>query len=61
VFSLDERTRAYLYRLLTPIGALLVAYGVIGAEEADLWVALGTVALVGEGSLAVAYTSTKDK
>ena len=41
-----EPVRAYLYGLLIPGAALAVAYGVMAADKAALWVALGGVALV---------------
>lgn len=45
--------RAYLYPVVLAVVPLLVAYGLISAEVAPLWVALGT-ALLGLGT-ATAY------
>lgn len=55
---MQQRTRSYIYKILTPLAALLVAYGLIDPEAADLWVALGAAVLAAEGGLAAAYTPT---
>ena len=56
---MPEHVRAYIYRLLTPVAALLIFYGVISEAEAALWVELaGTALLVGEGALAARHTTT---
>jgi hypothetical protein len=57
-----EPVRAYLYGLLTPAAALAVAYGVLSANKAALWVAFGGVVLVpGAAELARRkVTPTKD-
>ena len=54
---MDERYRAYFYRLITPITALLIYYGVIDDQAAALWAAL--VGAVLTGGLAIANTSTR--
>lgn len=56
----DERVRAYIYRIGTPIGALLVFYGFLSEQELALWLGVvGAVLMIGEGALASAHTSTK--
>lgn len=49
--------RAYLYGLLLPGFALAVAYGVLEADKAALWIALGGAALVVTGG-EIAQTKT---
>ena len=57
---MDERTRAYLYRIGTALIPLLIVYGVVSEAEAALWVGvLGAVLAAGEGALATKHTSTK--
>ena len=57
---MPEHVRAYIYRLLTPVGALLVFYGLLGDAELALWLQLaGAALLVGEGALAARHTSTR--
>lgn len=46
----SEPVRLYLYGLLVPVLALLIAYGLIAAEDAPLWAALVTSALVPTGA-----------
>lgn len=41
--------RVYLYGLLTPGFALAVAYGLLSADKAALWITLGGAALVVTG------------
>lgn len=53
----NERTRAWLYRVLLTLQPLIVAYGVASSEQAAMWVAVAAAAL-GSG-LASANTSTK--
>lgn len=53
---MTERHRAYFYRLITPITALLIYYGVIDDRAAALWAAL--VGAILTGGLAIANTST---
>lgn len=57
---MPEHVRAYIYRLGTPVAALLMFYGVIGETEASLWLGLlGAALMVGEGAIASMNTSTK--
>lgn len=57
---MPEHVRAYIYRLGTPVGALLIFYGIISEAEAALWLGLlGAVMMVGEGAMAALNTSTK--
>lgn len=53
---MDEATRAWIYRVLTAVVPILIAYGVLDEQVAPLWVALGA-AVLGTG-LAAANTST---
>lgn len=56
----QEHVRAYIYRIVTPLGALLVFYGILGEEELSLLSTLaGTILFVGDGALAMRNTSTK--
>lgn len=57
---MDEKTRAYIYRVALAVGALLVLYGVIGEAELAQWAIL-VAALLGLGTdiLATKNTSTK--
>lgn len=41
----SEPVRLYLYGLLAPVVAVLVAYGVVDDVTAPLWIALGTAVL----------------
>lgn len=52
----SEPTRAWIYRILVAAIPILIAYGVLDAEDAALWVALAG-ALLGFG-LATANTTT---
>lgn len=53
---MDEATRAWIYRVLTAVVPILIAYGVIGEQVAPLWIALGG-AVLGIG-MAAKNTST---
>ncbi len=55
--NLSEPTRAYIYRVLTAAVPLAVAYGVVGEQDAALWLAVAA-AVLGTG-LAARHTSTK--
>ncbi len=55
----DERTRAWIYRVLTAIVPLLIAQGAIEGQTASLWLALAG-AVLGTG-LASLNTSTKGR
>lgn len=37
----NEKTRAYIYRILVAVGLLLAGYGVVSGEQLALW--LGVV------------------
>jgi hypothetical protein len=52
----SERTRAWLYRVSVAALPLLVAYGVVNAEDAPLWLAAAGAVL--NTALAAANTST---
>lgn len=56
----NEATRAYLYRIVGAVLALLLIYGIVGSDQIDSWDAL-IQALLGLGvtGLAVKNTSTK--
>lgn len=57
---MSEQVRRYIYSLGTPIGALLVFYGLLTEQEVSLWMSLlGTALLVGEGALAAFHTPAK--
>lgn len=53
---MSEQTRAWIYRVLTAVVPILIAYGVLDEQAAPLWVALGG-AVLGTG-LAAVNTST---
>ena len=53
---MKESTRAWIYRILTPLSALVIAYGVVDEQKAALWVALAMA--VFSGGLAIKNTST---
>lgn len=49
---MDERTRAWIYRVLTAAVPLVIAYGIVDEQTAALW--LGLVgAMLGTGLAAV--------
>ena len=57
---MPEHVRAYIYRVLTALVPLLVAYGVVTEGTVGLWLQLaGAVLAVGGTGLAAAHTSTK--
>lgn len=57
---MPEHIRAYIYRLGTPVAALLIFYGVISEQAAGLWLGLlGSALMVGEGTMAALNTSTR--
>lgn len=45
-----EPVRVWLYGLIAPIVAVLVAYGVVDDEAAPLWIALATAVLTIAGA-----------
>ena len=53
---LNERTRAYIYRVLIAVGALVIGYGLLSADEVALWLGLAGVVL---NLMPAANTSTK--
>lgn len=52
----NEKTRAYIYRVLVAVGLLLVGYGIISGNELTLWLGVATAAL---NIMPVANTNTK--
>jgi hypothetical protein len=57
MISFTERTRHYLYGVVAAIIALLMGYGILGAEEVPLWIALA-VAVLGVGTNTLASRNT---
>ena len=56
----DERTRAYLYRIVAAAIPLLIVAGVITGEDAAVWLGLASAILgLGGAGLATANTTTK--
>lgn len=55
--NLPEKQRAYVYRVLSAVVLLAVAYGVVSGDEAALWLVLAA-AVLGLPAAAV-NTSTK--
>jgi len=53
----DEATRAYIYRVLTALVPIAIAYGVVDSQQVAVWLGLIS-ALLGFG-LASVNTSTK--
>lgn len=47
---MKEPVRLYLYGLLFPLAALLVAYGIVSGADAPLWIAL-VEAVLGVGAV----------
>jgi hypothetical protein len=57
----SEKTRAWLYRIVTATIALLVVYGLLDGEQAAGWTLWAAAVLaVPVGALAAANTSTKN-
>jgi hypothetical protein len=52
----EERTRAYIYRVLIAVGAVVGAYGLLSADEIAVWLGLAGVVL---NLMPAANTSTK--
>lgn len=50
---MKEPVRLYLYGLLIPTAAILVAYGILSNTDAPLWIALAEAAL-GVGAVELA-------
>lgn len=42
---MTEQTRAYIYRILIAIGAVVAGYGLISSEELALWLGVATAVL----------------
>ena len=55
---LTPRLRAWLYGILTALFPLIIAFGVLEASTAPLWLALGA-AVLGTGT-ALVHTPRKD-
>lgn len=53
---LTERARAYIYRVLIAVGAVVGAYGLLSADEIAVWLGLAGVIL---NLMPAANTSTK--
>ena len=53
----DEATRAYIYRVLTAMVPIAIAYGIVDSQQVAVWLGLIS-ALLGFG-LASVNTSTK--
>lgn len=56
---MDEATRGWIYRVLTAVVPILIAYGVLDERVAPLWVALGA-AVLGTGMAAVNTSTRRD-
>lgn len=41
----SERTRAYIYRVLIAVGAVLTAYGVLSSEQLAVWLGVAIAVL----------------
>jgi hypothetical protein len=54
---LTLKRRAWLYRVSSPVSALLMSYGIVDKNSAALWTALA-VAVIGNGTAAL-NTPTK--
>lgn len=54
---MEERVRAIIYRVITPVTALLVAYGILDDQKAALWAALAGALF--SGGLAIKNTSLR--
>lgn len=55
---MTEQTRAYIYRILVAVGAVVTGYGLITSEELATWLGLATAVL---NILPAVNTSTKEK
>jgi RsiW-degrading membrane proteinase PrsW (M82 family) len=56
--GVPEPVRKYLYGLLAPVVAVLVAYGIVDGESAPLWIALAT-AVLGVPAVEVARSNVR--
>lgn len=60
MLNLDEKTRAWLYRIALVVLVALVAYGVLEEDQVPVWTeVVAAVLAVGSTGLATANTSTK--
>ncbi len=41
----NEKTRAYIYRILIALGAVATAYGLLSSEELAVWLGVATAVL----------------
>ena len=58
--NLSEPTRAYIYRVLFAAGVVAIAYGLLTAEQVDVWRTLAEAVLViGGPGQAARNTSTR--
>jgi hypothetical protein len=53
---MNETTRAYIYRILVAVGAVVAGYGLITINELALWLGIATAVL---NIMPAANTSTK--
>lgn len=42
---MNEQTRAYIYRILIAVGAIVTGYGLVTSEELATWLGLATAVL----------------
>lgn len=54
---MNEKTRAYIYRILLAVGTLVAGYGLLTPNELALWIGVITAAL---NVLPAANTSTSE-
>jgi hypothetical protein len=55
---MNQKTRAYIYRILIAVGTLVAGYGLITPNELALWLGVITAAL---NILPAANTTTSDE
>ena len=55
---ITEQVRAYIYRILTAVGTIVMGYGMINSDELAMWLGLATAVL---NIMPSANTSTKAK
>lgn len=59
--KLDATTRTYIYAIAVAVMPILVAYGLLSAEQAPLWLALAAAILAaGPGVLAIRNVTPDD-
>lgn len=54
----NEKTRAYIYRILIALGAAATAYGLLSSEQLAVWLGVATAVL---NIMPAANTSTTDE